>query len=91
MFEDSYTYSVLQSGFAPEDVVPHSIKERLSFLFFILKCLRGVEVLSVFLKCLRGVEEFSHKMKQRLTGQLVQLSKERSLSGSTVSTIERKG
>ena len=84
------TYSVLQSSGATKDIILHTFKEGNSLLSLGLEISRLVEILDVLVKCLTQKARISDNLYLTLprehTGQLVQLSRERSLPGSTVST-----
>ena len=82
------THGVFQSSRATKNVIFHGLEERLSILRFLLESLGVVEVLCVLLEGLNRRNQRQSKCQPENihTGQLVQLSKDLSLPGSTVST-----
>lgn len=80
---------VLEGSGPAEDVVPDALEERLGLLRLLLEVLRAVEVLDVLGESLYNANQYRDEtMPEKIerTGQSVQLSRDLSLPGSTVST-----
>jgi hypothetical protein len=83
------TNDVLQRRLSAEDEILYTVEERLSLFGFGLEFVGFVEFCNVLFKCLANIIKSMIPLGmdfKLLTGQSVQLSNERSLPGSTVST-----